>query len=158
MMYAILLVVKRQRYYRYPTMTEQKRELARPREASRRLGALVRERREVLGLSQGALIAAMEPYGFGWFQSTLTRLESGARTIAWDEAIALAAILDFGLDDAAGIDPLKARRRELQGRLKEAEGLVTQLRREVAEAEQYIQKFQQVDPKPIRRLIRKKPS
>jgi hypothetical protein len=139
-------------------MTEQKRELARPREASRRLGALVRERREVLGLSQGALIAAMEPYGFGWFQSTLTRLESGARTIAWDEAIALAAILDFGLDDAAGIDPLKARRRELQGRLKEAEGLVTQLRREVAEAEQDIQKFQQVDPKPIRRLIRKKPS
>jgi hypothetical protein len=142
-------------------MTEQRKKILdrpRPREASRRLGALVRERREDLGLSQGALITAMEPYGFGWYQSTLTRLESGTRMVTFDEAVALAAVLDFDLNEAGGIGPMKARRRELQERLKEAEAQAVQLRREVAEADEAIRKYQQTSaPKPIK-LIRKKPS
>jgi len=74
-------------------------------------------------LSQAELVAAMEDYfGFRLFQSTLTRLENGLRTVAWDETIALAAILDFGLDEAAGIDPVKARKRELQERFEGSRG------------------------------------
>jgi hypothetical protein len=42
----------------------------------------------------------MSERGFGWRQSTLTRVEGGKRNVLWDEALAVALLLGFDLGEA----------------------------------------------------------
>jgi hypothetical protein len=46
----------------------------------------------------------MSALGSAWYQSTVNRVETGGRTVTWDEAIALSTVLDFDLTEAAGED------------------------------------------------------
>jgi ribosome-binding protein aMBF1 (putative translation factor) len=70
--------------------------------ASRYLGLLVRLRRSVVGWSQEKLAQEMSERleGVRWYQSTVNRIETGGRTVTWDEAVVLAAVLDFDLTEA----------------------------------------------------------
>src|SRR5215471_10041757 len=72
--------------------------------ASRRLGQLIRQRREESGWTQEDLAGALDPYGIHWYQSTVNRIESGNRTITWDEAIVICAALGLDLVEAAKSD------------------------------------------------------
>jgi hypothetical protein len=46
----------------------------------------------------------MSSVGSAWYQSTVNRIETGGRTVTWDEAVALSTLLDFDLTEAAGED------------------------------------------------------
>lgn len=63
--------------------------------AARQVGENVRLYRERRGISQRALIAAMQERGFTWYQQTVRRIESGRQSLKLEEAGALAAI--FGV-------------------------------------------------------------
>jgi transcriptional regulator with XRE-family HTH domain len=71
-------------------------------EASRRLGQLVRQRREFKGWTQEQIARAMSEAGFGWVQNTAFRVERGQRDVRFGEAVALAAMLNIDLMQAAG--------------------------------------------------------
>jgi transcriptional regulator with XRE-family HTH domain len=70
-------------------------------EDSQHLGALMREKREKKLWSQEKLAVAMTNCGHDWYQSTVHKVESGQRTISWDEAVAVAQVLKFHLSEAA---------------------------------------------------------
>lgn len=70
---------------------------------SRSLGLLIRQRRNELGWSQEKLAQELNrDWGLRWYQSTVNRVETGGRTVTWDEAVVLAAILDLDLRKASG--------------------------------------------------------
>jgi transcriptional regulator with XRE-family HTH domain len=64
--------------------------------ATRRLGALIRERRLAAGLGQAELGAAI---GNGTRQATVSRWEAGWLTPVLDTLLALADLLGFSLDE-----------------------------------------------------------
>lgn len=55
-------------------------------------GARVRELRTGADMAQAALAAEMARRGFRWHQTTVTRIEAGARHLAIEEAAAIADI------------------------------------------------------------------
>ena len=59
-------------------------------------------RREMLGLSQVSVAQAMKDRGWLWRQQTVTRIETGQRSIRLGEAKALADILQVSLDRLTG--------------------------------------------------------
>jgi transcriptional regulator with XRE-family HTH domain len=68
-----------------------------------RAGALVRERRGSLGLSQGALAAAMRRLGYeGWQQSTIAKIEAASRPLRVNEVTDLAAVLGVDVAELLG--------------------------------------------------------
>jgi transcriptional regulator with XRE-family HTH domain len=71
--------------------------------AEQRAGALVRERRGSLGLSQGALAAAMRRLGYeGWQQSTIAKIEAASRPLRVNEVTDLAAVLGVDVAELLG--------------------------------------------------------
>jgi transcriptional regulator with XRE-family HTH domain len=98
-------------------------ETDKPRWASRRLGLLVRRRREEMGWSQEDLAGILGQYGVRWYQSTVNRVESGGRTVSWDEAIVICAALEIDLVEAAqgDLDHATAVRRRAEARKQSLE-------------------------------------
>lgn len=70
------------------------------REASRVLVQIIRHHRHAARLSQEKLAAEMTAEGFRWYQSTVNKVETELRIVNWDEAVALASILEFDLAEA----------------------------------------------------------
>lgn len=64
-----------------------------------RAGRRVRELRQARGWSQTDLATHLRPYGFDLTQSTVAKLEAGARPTRLDELDALAAVLGVPLAD-----------------------------------------------------------
>jgi transcriptional regulator with XRE-family HTH domain len=70
-----------------------------PREkTAERLGANVKQLREVASVSQAELARRMTERGWPWHQSTVYRVESGRQPMRFEEAVDLADILDVTLD------------------------------------------------------------
>ena len=65
------------------------------------IAGVIRNARIAIGWSQQKLAAAMTDEGFGWYQSTVNRVETGGRELTWYEVVALAQLLGFDLDKAA---------------------------------------------------------
>lgn len=74
----------------------------------RRFGGVVRELREARGLSQAELARELGALGFEYHQTTIGKLESGARPLRIGELYAMAAVFGVSatdlLDAAAGKD------------------------------------------------------
>lgn len=86
-------------------------------------GENLRAVRERSGMGQRELAARMAEQGYPWHQNTVTRSESGGRTVTFDEAQALAGILRITTDrftwsapEAAAVMLMSA----ATGRLREA--------------------------------------
>jgi transcriptional regulator with XRE-family HTH domain len=65
----------------------------RPIEASRAIGALIRERRERHAISGELIAEKMSEHGFDWHQPTVSRTERGERPLTIEEMIAIADVL-----------------------------------------------------------------
>jgi ribosome-binding protein aMBF1 (putative translation factor) len=65
--------------------------------------AVIRRTRLAVGWSQWKLAEAMTEQGFGWYQSTVNRTETGGRELTWREAIALSEMLGFDLREVLGV-------------------------------------------------------
>jgi transcriptional regulator with XRE-family HTH domain len=93
-----------------------------PGQASRRLGLLVRELRDQRGWSQAELAYEMSALVTPWYQSTVNRIETGGRTVTWDEAVALSTVLGIDLAEAAnevaGLDRVLAEYRRRQAEME----------------------------------------
>lgn len=74
------------------------------RSVEERFGAEVAERRQVMGLSQKALADRLAEYGLKVDASAISRVETGTRALRISEAIVIAQVLGFSLEDVA--DPL----------------------------------------------------
>lgn len=61
---------------------------------------MVRVARESVGLSQTALAKTMRAE-FGWFQTTVARIESGERPLRYLEAQGLRKVIPFGGDESS---------------------------------------------------------
>lgn len=93
------------------------------------LARRVRERRETHGWSQSDVAARMRHLGFGWHQTTVSRIEAGTQPITLNEASALAAVCGVdsptlrGVRQARGLSLREvARRAEIDlGHLSKAE-------------------------------------
>jgi len=66
--------------------------------ADERLSASVRALRESLDMSQAELARQMSARGWGWHQSTVTRVEAGRQSVRFAQAVDLADILHTSLD------------------------------------------------------------
>ena len=98
-------------------------ETDKPRWASRRLGLVIRRQREQMGWSQEDLAETLGQYGVRWYQSTVNRVESGGRTVTWDEAIVICAALGLDLVAAArsDLDYARAKTQRLEAELRSLE-------------------------------------
>ena len=72
-------------------------------ELARRLALEVRERRKTRHMTQYALAQMMTRFGQKWHQTTVDRVEHGARGITFDEAFLLSLIFDISLNEIAGV-------------------------------------------------------
>ncbi|GAB3663529.1 hypothetical protein GCM10027596_26810 [Nocardioides korecus] len=63
------------------------------------IGARLRQLREKAGMTQAQVSDRLGEHGLeGIYPQTITRLESGARSLKWAEAVALAEVIGFELD------------------------------------------------------------
>jgi transcriptional regulator with XRE-family HTH domain len=69
-----------------------------PGAADELIAANVRRLREHAAMSQAALAQAMSDQGHGWHQQTVYKVENGTRPLRAAELLAVAAILNVGLD------------------------------------------------------------
>jgi transcriptional regulator with XRE-family HTH domain len=95
---------------------------------SQRLGRMVLSFRVLRNWSQERLAAAMSELGHSWSQNTVFRIENGQRDIRWDEAVGLAALLEFNLGDAVvDLQRYGARLLELVKLIEEKQGDIKDL-------------------------------
>jgi hypothetical protein len=83
----------------------------------------------------------MQARGFRWYQTTVNRVETGARTISFDEAAALALALDFDLSALAASDLNRAldTHQQLYLEVAEQEERLLALRGQLEQAEVNLQ-------------------
>jgi hypothetical protein len=78
----------------------------------------------------------MTQQGHRWYQSTVNRVETGGRTVNFDEAAALGLILDFGLDalSASELHHAIAAHQQLAAAIAAQEEILEELRAKEEEA------------------------
>jgi transcriptional regulator with XRE-family HTH domain len=87
------------------------------------IGGNLRAARERRGMGQRELAARMAERGYSWHQNTVTRTETGARVMPFDEAVELAGILGVTTDRFTWATPEAAAvmlMSSATGRLREA--------------------------------------
>lgn len=99
----------------------------------RRFGERLRAARERHGMSQAHLLMTLEAlHGIKWHQSTVTKVEAGARPVRLQEAVAIASILrtklEYLLEEPSSTEAQRRRSERLQGRLFELGYIQQQLR------------------------------
>lgn len=91
--------------------------------------------RKALGLSQAAIARHLSDMGFaGWCQQVVAKVESGKRTLKFDEAVALSDLLGLPLVEShapslvgAELARLRAENSQLQARISGAINVLTAL-------------------------------
>jgi transcriptional regulator with XRE-family HTH domain len=108
-----------------------------PPEWSHYLGSTIRRQRDERGWSQDQLAQRLTELGFRWLQSTVNRIETGSRTVTWDEAAILSLIFDLNLNELARMNPvaLRAQRAELDDDIRAKQVMVKDLDRQIRGAE-----------------------
>ncbi|QSE90302.1 helix-turn-helix transcriptional regulator [Rhodococcus pseudokoreensis] len=68
------------------------------------VGNKIVELRESLGMTQGQLAEQLRSRGLGWSQGTLSKVETGQRSVRLTEAPVVALVLRVRIDELAGIE------------------------------------------------------
>jgi transcriptional regulator with XRE-family HTH domain len=110
---------------------------ARAEKASQRFGRKVRAERQARGWTQAQLADTLGALEVPWFQSTVNKVETGLRSVSWDEALVLSAVLGFPLADAAMTDEqhLLEQAARIQDEMRHLQERQWELQREHAEVD-----------------------
>lgn len=106
-------------------------------------GALVRERRNLLSLTQEDLRRRLlDGYGIDLSKTAMSRLEQGERPIRLNEVFALARILGIDLSTYGRKDPVGPQFQELSAELEEATMRLDAIEREISIASMQVAQHQ----------------
>ncbi len=80
------------------------------------LGRQLRRLRAARGLSQAAVANSMTELGHGWHQTTVAKIENGARPVRLNEAADLASMFLVSLDELCSANDEETRLQKLRAR------------------------------------------